>query len=143
MEKWGTPTTGVSLTDQACASFFLSASIIFGVGNRAIKERDIQKELKPCQDAATLCREALFFPHRSANDPDLAGALSASATYFEEWIKIITNANMNSPYLVERATGDHDDMKWPRAAGPFLGAVKLEGRLLVVLYQAAKGSVCC
>jgi len=34
-------------------------------------------------------------------------------------------------------------MKWPRAAGPFLAAVKLESRLLVVLYQAAKGSVCC
>ena len=33
-------------------------------------------------------------------------------------------------------------LKWPRAAGPFLAAVKLEGRLLVVLYQAAKGSVC-
>jgi len=37
----------------------------------------------------------------------------------------------------------HDPLKWPRAAGPFLAAVKLEGRLLVVLYQAAKGSVCC
>ena len=34
-------------------------------------------------------------------------------------------------------------LKWPREAGPFLAAVKLEGRLLVVLYQAAKGSVCC
>jgi hippurate hydrolase len=29
-------------------------------------------------------------------------------------------------------------LKWPRAAGPFLAAVKLEGRLLVVLYQAAR-----
>jgi hypothetical protein len=111
MEKWGTPTRGVSLTDQACASFFLAASNIFGVGNRAIKERDIQKELKRYQDAATLCREALFFPHRAANDPDLAGKLSASAAYFEEWIKIITTANMNSPYLVERAKGDHDDIR--------------------------------
>ena len=35
------------------------------------------------------------------------------------------------------------NLKWPRAAGPFLAAVKLEGRLLVVLYQAAKGSACC
>ena len=34
-------------------------------------------------------------------------------------------------------------LKWPRAAGPILAAVKLEGRLLVVLYQAAKGSFCC
>ena len=34
-------------------------------------------------------------------------------------------------------------LKWPRAAGPFLAAVKLEGRLPVVLYQAAKGSGCC
>jgi hypothetical protein len=34
-------------------------------------------------------------------------------------------------------------VKWPRAAGPYLAAVKLESRLLVVLYQAAKGSVCC
>ena len=34
-------------------------------------------------------------------------------------------------------------LKWPRAAGPFLAAAKLEVRLLVVLYQAAKGSVCC
>jgi hypothetical protein len=30
-------------------------------------------------------------------------------------------------------------LKWPRAAGPFLAAAKLEVRLLVVLYQAAKG----
>ena len=35
------------------------------------------------------------------------------------------------------------DVKWPRAAGPFMAAVKLEGRLLVVLYQAANGSFCC
>ena len=34
-------------------------------------------------------------------------------------------------------------LKWPREAGPFLAAAKLEIRLLVVLYQAAKGSVCC
>ena len=34
-------------------------------------------------------------------------------------------------------------MKWPRAAGPFLAAAKLEVRLLVALYQAAKDSVCC
>jgi hypothetical protein len=39
--------------------------------------------------------------------------------------------------------GSKAKLKWPRAAGPFLAAVKLEGRLLVVLYQAAKGSVCC
>jgi hypothetical protein len=36
-----------------------------------------------------------------------------------------------------------EGVKWPRVAGPFLVAVKLEGRLLVVLYQAAKDSVCC
>ena len=34
------------------------------------------------------------------------------------------------------------EVKWPRAAGPFLAAAKLEVRLLVVLYQAAKDSVC-
>jgi hypothetical protein len=34
-------------------------------------------------------------------------------------------------------------MKLPRAAGPYLAAAKLEDRLLVVLYQAAKGFVCC
>ena len=34
-------------------------------------------------------------------------------------------------------------LKWPRAAGPFLAAAKLEVRLRVVLYQAAKGCVCC
>ena len=34
-------------------------------------------------------------------------------------------------------------LKWPRAAGPFLAAAKLEVRLLVALYQAAKDSVCC
>jgi hypothetical protein len=33
-------------------------------------------------------------------------------------------------------------VKWARAAGPVLAAVKFESRLLVVLYQAAKGSVC-
>jgi len=37
--------------------------------------------------------------------------------------------------------GDIFGMKWPRAAGPFLAAVKWEGRLLVVLYQVAVGSV--
>ena len=34
-------------------------------------------------------------------------------------------------------------VKWPRAAGPFLAAAKLEVRLLVALYQAAKDFVCC
>jgi hypothetical protein len=34
-------------------------------------------------------------------------------------------------------------LKWPRAAGPFLVAAKFEICLLVVPYQAAKGSVCC
>ena len=34
-------------------------------------------------------------------------------------------------------------LKWPRAAGPFLAAAKLEVGLLVALYQAAKDSVCC
>jgi len=34
-----------------------------------------------------------------------------------------------------------DGVKWPRGAGPFLAAAKLEDRLLVVLYQAAKGCV--
>ena len=33
-------------------------------------------------------------------------------------------------------------LKWPREAGPILAAAKLEVRLLVVLYQAAKESVC-
>ena len=37
----------------------------------------------------------------------------------------------------------HGLLKWPRAAGPFLAAAKLEVRLLVALYQAAKDSVCC
>jgi hypothetical protein len=111
MEKWDTPTDGVLLPDQACASFFLATSIIIGVGNHAIKESNIQKELTRCQDAATLCREALCFPHRAANDPDLAAALSLSAAYFEEWAKILKNSNMNSPYLVERATGGSDDIR--------------------------------
>ena len=39
--------------------------------------------------------------------------------------------------------GNWLSLKWPRVAGPFLAAVKLEGRLLVVLYQAAKGCVRC
>jgi hypothetical protein len=42
-----------------------------------------------------------------------------------------------------RLFGPRQAVKWPRAAGPFLAAVKLEGRLLVVLYQAAKGCVRC
>ena len=33
-------------------------------------------------------------------------------------------------------------LKWPREAGPFLAAVKLESRLLIVLYHAARCSVC-
>ena len=49
--------------------------------------------------------------------------------------------------LLEGETAHHPvpavKLKWPRAAGPFLAAAKLEVRLLVVLYQAAKGSVCC
>ena len=32
-------------------------------------------------------------------------------------------------------------VKWPREAGPVLAAAKLEDRLLVVVYQAAKGFV--
>ena len=111
METWGAATDQISLADQACASFFLAASIIFGVGNHAVKESDVQKELKRYQDAVTLCSESLCSPHRATNDPDLAAALSASAAYFQEWIKIISNANMNSPYLVERATQGHNDVR--------------------------------
>ncbi len=33
-------------------------------------------------------------------------------------------------------------VKWPREAGPFLAAVKLESRLLIALYHAARCSVC-
>src|SRR5208337_2796469 len=44
---------------------------------------------------------------------------------------------------VTPAFGYDAPLKWPRAAGPFLAAAKLEVRLLVVLYHAAKGSVCC
>ena len=47
---------------------------------------------------------------------------------------------MNPPTYDYQAV---DAVKWPRAAGPFLAAAKLEERLLVVLYQAAKVSVCC
>jgi hypothetical protein len=52
------------------------------------------------------------------------------------------------PVLVWRAGPEGNieyvnKLKWPRAAGPFLSAVKLEGRLLVVLYQDAKGSLSC
>ena len=39
--------------------------------------------------------------------------------------------------------GSKATLKSPRAAGPFLAAAKLEVRLLVALYQAAKDSVCC
>jgi hypothetical protein len=111
IETWHAPTGGVSLADQACASFFLATSIIFGVGNHAVTESRIQKELKRLRDGAALCREALHSPHRAASDPELAAALAASAAYFEEWAKVLSNANMNSPYLVERATGDRDDTR--------------------------------
>jgi hypothetical protein len=33
------------------------------------------------------------------------------------------------------------EVKWPRVAGPNLAAAELEVRLLVFLYQAAKGCV--
>ncbi len=62
---------------------------------------------------------------------------------------VFTNDRVNhGPEILERRIQlnmmrRRDDVKWPRAAGPFLAAVKLEGRLLVVLYQAAKGCVCC
>jgi hypothetical protein len=48
-------------------------------------------------------------------------------------------------HVTASAADIRDDLKvkWARAAGPVLAAVNLEGRLLVVLYQAAKGSVCC
>ncbi len=51
--------------------------------------------------------------------------------------------NHTSAFKAKVALAAIKGVKWPRAAGPFLAAVKLEGRLLVVLYQAAKGSVCC
>jgi hypothetical protein len=43
METWGAPTYGVSLADQACASFFLATSIVFGVGNHVVTESSIQR----------------------------------------------------------------------------------------------------
>ena len=55
----------------------------------------------------------------------------------------------NAPILVDKRNqiiaghGRYEAVKWPRAAGPFLAAAKLEVRLLVALYQAAKDSVCC
>jgi hypothetical protein len=105
MKNWGAAADELSLAEQACASFFLATSIIFAVGNHAINDRDVRKELKRYQEAAKLCREALYFPHRAANDPGLAAHLAASAAYFEEREKFISNANMNSPYIVERARG--------------------------------------
>ena len=52
-------------------------------------------------------------------------------------------AMAKQPNNFRQSGGPARELKWPRAAGPFLAAVKLEDRLLVVLYQAAKGSVCC
>jgi hypothetical protein len=125
METWGAPISS-SLAEQACASFFLATSIIFAErarflgdppqlrwvqGNSAIKESDIRKESERYENAAKACRDALLFPHRAASDPALAAALTASAVYFDEWIKVLKRSNMNSPYLVERETGGGDDLR--------------------------------
>jgi len=109
MEAWDAPTCGVSLAHRACAAFFLATAIIFAVRNQAVTESKVARELKRWRDGAALCREALHAPHRASVDRALSDALSASAAYFEGWAKVLTNANMNSTYLIERASGEERD----------------------------------
>ena len=67
-----------------------------------------------------------------------------SSLMFESKSASVDRNASNSRSPASAPMGRSSRVKWPRAAGPFLAAVRLEGRLLVVLYQAAKGSsVCC
>jgi hypothetical protein len=102
MEKWGQSIDGVSLTDRACASFFLATATVFAIGNPIVRARDIEKEVQRWRTGANLCREALQSPHRAIVVPQLAKALSESAAYFESWAALIETANANSPYHVRK-----------------------------------------
>ena len=44
-------------------------------------------------------------------DQKIAHALETSAAYFEEWAKELSTANMNSPYLVKRASRARDHIR--------------------------------
>ena len=102
LEKWGQSIDGVSLTERACASFFLATAIVFAVGNQIVRAQDIEQEVQRWRTGAELCREALQSPHRAAVDPQLARALSESAAYFGSWAVLIETANADSPYHVKK-----------------------------------------
>ncbi len=118
METWDAPTrrspvapfdpeyqsSEVSFTDRLCAAFFLATTIIFTVKNRTVRKYDIEREVRRWRAGASLCREALYSPHRAPIDPALHKALSASGAYFEKWAKFIETTSLNSPYLIERGS---------------------------------------
>jgi len=93
-----------SFADRLCAAFFLATTIIFTVKNRTVRKYDIEREVRRWRAGASLCREALYSPHRAPIDPALHKALSASGAYFEEWAKFIETTSLNSPYLIERGS---------------------------------------
>ena len=88
------------LADNACASFFLAATIVFTLDNRTVTESKIKREVNRWQDGARLCREALN-SHATVN-PDHAEALAKTAVYFEEHAKFIETMSAKSPYFINR-----------------------------------------
>ena len=96
------------LAERGCASFFLATAIIFSRKNSAVTKSKLDAELNRWQFGAVLCREALDM---ARCDQKIAHALETSAAYFEEWAKELSTANMNSPYLVKRASRARDHIR--------------------------------
>lgn len=107
VKTWDPPTRDV-LAERACASFFLATAIIFSRKNPAVTKSHLKSEVKRWGDGAALCRQALDM---ARGDPKIAQALETSGAYFEEWAKALSTANMNSPYLVKRASRGRDHIR--------------------------------
>jgi len=122
METWGASAPS-ALADRVCASFFLAASIIFGVGNRTVKKYDIEQEAKRWRAGAALCREALSNPHRATVDPDLTAA------------PLLRRRAINAPPLAELVFKSHASAAFVEAVGPRPG----EGAVGAFAFGGAKG----
>jgi hypothetical protein len=110
VETWDAPMCDV-LAERACASFFLATAITFSRKNPAVAESKLKSEVKRWRDGAALCREALEEIDVARGDPKTAQGLETSAAYFEKWAEVLTNSNMNSPYLVKRKSRGRDHIR--------------------------------
>ena len=114
---------------------------VYGLGGCAALGRDIERLIhRPWKELRRRIAGSPDAPLHASELPRIAkpGDFEAVAQFFRA-----QNFWRFGAVFTEKTTLPTELVKWPRAAGPFLAAVKLEDRLLVVLYQAAKGSVCC